>query len=164
MKGMGRFSPLAAGGRLEHAIGALIPPVLPRSAPPAPVVVPVLAATRARRPEPFVLDMARLDASGRFTCRPLLRALDWLPDQPLHVTANADSVLFTASAHGRSRVGRRGDLAIPAPARAMAGLDQQPQVVLVAVLDQAMLIVHPATLVARLLADHYCLDAGDTDE
>ena len=112
---------------------ALIPPTLPRPAPPVPLPMPSLA-----RPSPdahaqlFLLDMARLDASGRFVCRPLLRALNWAPGQRVDLTALDDAVLFTANPAGRTAVGQRGELAIPSSTRVTAGLEQETQVLLVA--------------------------------
>ena len=166
MRDMGRSRPPGAEGRLERAVGALIPPTLPRSAPPVPLPVPSLA-----RPSPdahaqlFLLDMARLDASGRFVCRPLLRALNWAPGQRVDLTALDDAVLFTSHPAGRTKVGQRGEIAIPSSARVTAGLDQETQVLLMAAPDQGTLIAHPPGLMVTLLIGHYRSQAaGASDE
>jgi hypothetical protein len=105
--------------------------------------------------------MALLDASGRFTSRPATSALHWLSGEPLAMTVTDEAVIFTASRDGRAVVGSRREIAVPAPARATAGLDRTRQVALVAVPAQAMLLVHPPALLAALLAEHYASGAGD---
>lgn len=108
-----------------------------------------------------MLDVAHLDASGRFTSRPVMCALGWQPGQQVEMSMTDQAVLFTAVGTGRLKVGRRGELAVPAPARVMAGLDRSRQVVLLAMPSRAMLIMHPPALVAGLLADHYAQQPGD---
>jgi hypothetical protein len=104
--------------------------------------------------------MAHLDASGRFNSRPATSALRRLPGQPLAMTVTDQAVIFTATTDGTAVVGSRSEIAVPAPAKVTAGLDQTRQVVLVAVPAQAMLIAHPPALLAALLAEHYASGAG----
>ena len=73
-----------AAARPEQLIGALVTPATRRSARPVPLDMPALP--RLRLPadagsEPFLIDVARLDASGRFCSRSLLAALAWPPGQ-----------------------------------------------------------------------------------
>jgi hypothetical protein len=163
MKTMDAPSLPGTRGRLEHGIEALLPPARQRPVPPVPLALPTLVPLRSRPSvTPFVLDMAHLDASGRFNSRPATSALRWLPGQPLEMTVTDEAVIFTAAAtDGTAVVGSRGEIAVPAPAKVTAGLDQTQQVALVAVPDQAMLIVHPPALLAALLAAHYASGAGD---
>jgi hypothetical protein len=107
-----------------------------------------------------LLDVARLDASGRFTSRPLLRTLGWGPGHRIGLRLRADAVVFTADPAGPLHVGGRGELAIPAPARTMAGLDHDRSVVLVAIPARSTLIVHPPHLVTALLAAYHARTAG----
>lgn len=153
---MGGVGPSDAEGRLEHAVEALIPPVRRRAGPPEPLVVPPLPppATPGMA-EALVLDVARLDASGRFTSRVLMGALRWRPGQRLELIATDHGAVFTPAADGRQAVGRRGELAVPVSARVSAGLDHEAQVLLVAAPGRAMLLVHSIALVARLLTAHY---------
>jgi len=60
-------------------------------------------------------------------------------------------------------VGDRGELALPAAARRMCGIATGPPVLLVAALPHDVLAVHPAHLIAGLLADWYRTRAGDPD-
>jgi hypothetical protein len=162
MKTMDAPSLPGTRGRLEHGIEALLPPARQRPIPPVPLALPALVPLRSRPSvTPFVLDMAHLDASGRFTSRPATSALRWLPGQPLEMTVTDEAVIFTPATDGTAEVGSRSEIAVPAPAKVTAGLDRTRQVALVAVPDQAMLIVHPPALLAALLAEHYASGAGD---
>ncbi|MFC4063496.1 hypothetical protein [Actinoplanes subglobosus] len=157
---MGEAGPLSIRGRLEHTIEALVPPARCRTTPPVPFALPALGPPRAQLPvSPLVMDTARLDASGRFTSRTTMAVLRWQPGQPVAMTVAGAAVAFTAAADG-SRVGTRGELAIPAAALTMAGIDHKGQIAIVAVPAQATLIVHPITLVVRLLAEHYAQSPG----
>ena len=63
---------------------------------------------------------------------------------------------------GRHTVGGRGDLVLPATARHPCGIDNT-HVVLAAYPAAGLIVVHPATTVARLLADlHHGLLLGGT--
>ncbi|WP_306215625.1 hypothetical protein [Actinoplanes sp. RD1] len=103
----------------------------------------------------LLLDMARLDASGRFSARVLLRVLGWTAQQRVDLTVAGDALIIGSSPTGRQKIGVRGELAVPGSTRAMLGLDEDPRVVLVAALDSRVLVVHPHTVVAQLLAGHY---------
>jgi hypothetical protein len=79
-----------------------------------------------------LLDTARLDGSDRISARPLLAELDWPPGRRVQVTVVDDAVLIHAIPTGPHRIGSRGDLAVPAPARELTGLHPGDLVVLVA--------------------------------
>jgi len=162
MGGMG--SPASLGrGRPEQLIGALIPPATWRPGPAAPLVAPMLPRMRLpvdAVPEALLLDMASLDASGRFSARRLLRELGWLPGHRVDAVVVGDAVVFGGSATGRQSVGGRGELAVPASARSLTGLEYDNKVVLVAAMSQDVLVVHSRRAVARLLAEHYGRQAG----
>jgi hypothetical protein len=157
MNGMGSSAEPTAG-RPEQLIGALVPPSTRRSAPPVPLEVPALphlSLPAEACSEASLLDVARLDSSGRFCSRPLLAALTWAPGQRVDLRVGVDTVVICSRTDGRQVVGSRGELALPVSARMLAGLATEAQVVLVAVPTRALLIVHPPALVARLLAEHY---------
>jgi hypothetical protein len=152
-------------GRPEQLIGALVPPATRRSAPPVPLGLPALPRLRlpADAFDSFLLDVARVDASGRFCSRTLLAALAWTPGHRVDLRVGADVVLIGSSTQGRQTVGRRNELTLPVSARTLAGLDTQARVVLVAVPTRGLLIVHPPPLIARLLAEHYTAQPGIHD-
>ena len=113
----------------------------------------------------MLLDMARLDASGRFCSRGLLRAPGWQPGHRVDAVVVGDAVVFGGSVTGRQAVGSRGEPAVPAAARSLIGLGDGPGVVLAAAVDEDLLVVHSHAAVARLLAEHYARQiAGDGDD
>ena len=70
----------------EQLIAALVPVQRPRRAPvprprraPVPAPQAVLPARRPTVAPPLLVDVARLDRSGRLSARGLLRALAWPP-------------------------------------------------------------------------------------
>jgi hypothetical protein len=105
--------------------------------------------------EPFLLDVARLDASGRFCSRSLLAALAWTPGHRVDLRVGADAVVIGSCPDGRQAVGSRGELTLPVSVRMLAGLDAQARVVLIAVPTRDLLIVHSPALIAHLLVEHY---------
>jgi hypothetical protein len=136
----------------------LVPPSTRRFTPPVPLEVPALpplAVPADARAERLLLDVARLDGSGRFCSRSLLLALAWPPGQRVNLTIGIETVVIGTCAAGRHAVGSRGELMLPIAARMLAGLAADAQIVLVAVPARELLIVHPPALVARLLAEHY---------
>lgn len=154
-----------ATGRPEQLIGALVPSATRRSAPPVPLGLPALPrlSLPADAFESFLLDVARVDASGRFCARSLLAALAWTPGHRVDLRVGADVVVIGSSLQGRQTVGSRSELTLPVAARTLAGLDAQALVVLVAVPTRDLLIVHPPQLISRLLAEHYAAQPGIHD-
>lgn len=140
----------------DTPIAPLIPPDRPQPRPAA-LGVAALAPQPPATPdhETLLLDVARLDASGRFTSRPLLQALGWTPGHRIGLQVRADAVVLTADAAGPLHIGSRGELAIPSPARTMAGLNHDRSVVLLAIPARSTLIVHPLHLVTALLAAYH---------
>jgi len=160
MRGVGS-SGGSGSGRREQLIGALIPPVVRRSAPPVPLVAPMLPAfgLPTAVAGSLLLDVSRLDASGRFCARGLLQTLGWGPGHRVDLAVVGDAVVIGGSVTGRQAVGCRGELAVPAAARSLSGLAGDARVVLVAAVDQDVLVVHPHATVLRLLAGHYAQQA-----
>jgi bifunctional DNA-binding transcriptional regulator/antitoxin component of YhaV-PrlF toxin-antitoxin module len=62
---------------------------------------------------------------------------------------------------GRQTVGSRGELAVPAAARALAGFERGSPVLLVAVADRDVLMVHSHALLGPLLVEFYAAEHGD---
>ena len=145
----------------ERLIGVLIPPPVPRR-PPPPAPLPTLPCPARPFGESSVLfDVARLDSSGRLSSRGLVRALCWRVGQRLDVVAVGCSVLVTASATGPYAVTARGEVSVPASARALTGIGSDEPVLLTADPDCGRLVVHPVAAVAALLADlHNGLPGG----
>jgi hypothetical protein len=164
MRGVGS-SDGSGPGRREQLIGALVPPVVRRSAPPVPLVAAMLPALGLPTADAgfLLLDVSRLDGSGRFCARGLLQALGWGPGHRVDLAVVGDAVVIGGSATGRQAVGCRGELAVPAAARSLSGLAGDTRVVLVAAVGQDVLVVHPQATVLRLLADHYAALAPEDE-
>ena len=163
MSGVGSSAGPSAGRR-EQMIGALVPPAIRRVSPSVPLVeamLPRLALPAEVDSGSVLLDQARLDASGRFSARNLLRVLSWLPGHRVDAAVVGEAVVFGGSMTGRQAVGSRGELAVPAAARALAGFDRGSPVLLVAVADRDVLIVHSQALLVRLLVEYYAAEHGD---
>ena len=94
---------------------------------------------------------ARVDRSGRFHERALLRALGWEPGRSIDLDVFHDTVVMI----GAHRIDDRGAIAIPAAARRMCGIPTGSPVAIVAIVHRQVLIVHPARTVARVLAAHH---------
>jgi hypothetical protein len=150
--------------RDEQLITALVPARLAGGRPPTPAPLPLLPAPglpAGTGPGDLLVGTACLDRSGRLTARALLRALGWAPGHRVDI-AVAGGVLVVGSAPaGLHAVGDRGELGLPASARRMCGITPGPPVLLVAALPHDVLVVHPAHLIAQLLADWYSTTAGD---
>jgi bifunctional DNA-binding transcriptional regulator/antitoxin component of YhaV-PrlF toxin-antitoxin module len=135
----------------ERLIGVLVPPSTPRRPPP-----PVPLARLPHRPHPpdrdeVLVDVARLDSSGRLSSRALMRALGWRAGQRIDIAVADHAIVVNASTTGRHMVTAQGEVSLPAPARAMAGLDRDKPVLLIADAGYGQLIVHPLTMVVRML-------------
>jgi hypothetical protein len=73
-------------------------------------------------------------------------------------------LVIGSSPAGIHVVGSREVLTLPAAARSMCGIEPGQPVVLLASLSQSVLVVHPATTVIRLLAQHHARLEGDRDD
>ena len=113
-------------------------------------------------PADLLVDTARLDASGRLTARALLRVMGWGPGHRVDIAVVEGLLVVASTPAGLHVVGDRGELALPAAARRMCGITPGLPVLLVAALPHDVLVVHPAHLIAQLLADWYTTRAGES--
>lgn len=125
-------------------------------------MLPALGLPAGAAPGDLLVETARLDASGRLTARPLLRALGWAPGHRVDIAVTEDVLVVGSAPAGLHVVGDRGELGLPAAARRMCGITVGPPVLLVAALPRDVLVVHPAHLIAQLLADWYTTMAGES--
>lgn len=94
-------------------------------------------------PDTLHLGTARIDGSGRVHERTLLRALGWEPGHELALDTTHDTIVVSSFPGCRHRIDDRCALALPAAARRMCGITIGPPVVLVASVDEQVLVVHP---------------------
>ena len=147
----------------EQLITAVVPPPSARPAPEA-ALLPMLPDRRLPIEAHHVplLDLARLDRSGRVSARALLKLLGWRPGHRLTVDAVRGALVLTPAAHGAHLVGSRCDLALPFAPRTLCGISDS--VVVAAYPAHDLMVVHPVATVALFLRDLHAsmavLDAG----
>jgi hypothetical protein len=150
-------------GREERLIGALVPRPIPRPPPPS-AVLPILPARRSpTESDSVLLDAARLDGSGRVSARGLLRALGWPAGHRVEIDVVDGDVVIRSTPTGRHTVGGRGDLALPAAARHMCGIELRQPVLLAAYPAAGLVVVHSAATIARLLVEVHNRLLGGAD-
>lgn len=139
----------------ERLVDALVPSAEPNHSGIAPAVLPVLPAARLPTggAAGLLLDVARLDRSGRLSARGLLRALNWRPGHRLDIDVLHGAVVVTATATGRHAVGGRGELALPLATRQMCAITPGPPVILAASIPDEVLLIYPASTVAQLISE-----------
>ncbi|GAA0276433.1 hypothetical protein [Cryptosporangium japonicum] len=144
---VGRF------GCTEQLIGAVVPDlrVDPETVPAPLTVLPSAALPTGE----FVLDVARVDRSGRFPACGVLSVLGWEFGWRIEVDAVHGAVVIRRAASGRRAVDGRGSIPLPVAVRDLCGIAPAGEVVLAASAVLQVLVVHPAAIVARLLSEHH---------
>jgi hypothetical protein len=118
--------------------------------------VPALPAPRQpgdASPDEVLLGLARPDRSGRVIERGLLGALDWSPGHRIDIHPHDGMLVIASALAGQHVVGSRGELPLPASARQMCGIMPGQPLLLAALVAHDLLVIHPASTVARLLTD-----------
>jgi hypothetical protein len=116
----------------ERLIGMVVPRPLPRPVPP-PTVLPVLPVRHLPADaDDVLLDVARLDRSGRLSARGLLRDLGWTSGHRVAIDVIDGAITVRSAPTGRHTVGSRGELAVPSAARQLCGIGAAQPVVLAA--------------------------------
>jgi hypothetical protein len=142
----------------ERLIGALIPDARGSANESTRVPLAVLPALRRLDnllPATVLVSTSRMDRSGRVHERILLRGLGWNPGGRVDMDTMHGMILIAASIDGRHTIDHRGAIKIPATLRRLCGIEYGPPLVLAAVVPEQMMVVHPSTTVAQLLACHY---------
>jgi hypothetical protein len=100
----------------ERLVGVLVPGPIGRP-PPSPPPLPALPSLRLPTdagPDAALLDLARLDRSGRVYARPLLDALGWSAGHRVDIAVVAGVLVVGSKPGGLHVVGSRGVLTLPA--------------------------------------------------
>jgi hypothetical protein len=155
--GVSLISRTRPGRPQERLIAALVPDAVehPELVPPAPL--PLLPALRriGDAGSALLVVTARMDHSGRVHERLLLRALGWQPGHRLEMDLLHGLIVVAAAPAGPHAVDPRGALRLPAALRHLCGIEPGPPLVLAAAVAAQVVVVHPAIMVAELLAAHY---------
>lgn len=142
----------------ERLIGALIPDALgPRAdSVPAPMpVLPALSRLDHVAPVSLLVSTCRMDRSGRIHERLLLRALGWEPGDRVDMDTIHGMILIATTPTGPHGIDHRGAIKLPATLRRLCNITYGPPLILAAAIPKQVMIVHPAIVVADMLAKHY---------
>ncbi|RIV40007.1 hypothetical protein D2L64_06680 [Micromonospora radicis] len=101
----------------------------------------------------MLIGMARADRSGRVSERGLLGALGWPAGHRIDVHPHGGMLVITSVRAGQQVVGSRGELPLPASVRQMCAIVPAQPLLLAAIVSHDLLVIHPASSVAWLLAD-----------
>lgn len=160
MNGVGRVSRVSSRPSWvrERLIGALIPDGLGPSDETTPVPLPVLPALRRLdhlHPAELLVSTSRMDRSGRIHERILLRELGWNPGSRVDMDTMHGMILIADTPTGLHTIDHRGAIKLPATLRRLCNIEYGLPLVLAAVVPEQVMVVHPSTTVAHLLASHY---------
>jgi len=146
----------------EQLISALVPAAVPRPVP-VPPPIPVLPVRRlpADAGELPLLDMARLDRSGRVSACTLIHAIGWRSGTAIDIDVVDSALLVSAAPSGAHRLGSRGEVPLPAPVRTLCGIRPADRVVLAAYPALNLIAIHPVEVVARLVYQLHNRSAAD---
>jgi bifunctional DNA-binding transcriptional regulator/antitoxin component of YhaV-PrlF toxin-antitoxin module len=146
-----------------QSLSPIIPPRLPALAAPraqeqqAPRTVSLPLPDVRGLPHAGLLHygLARIDASGRISERPLLQLLGWRPGDRLVLTVLGRAVVVSSDPSGIVTVGARLSLVLPAPARRRCGIAAGDRILLAADPNHGVLVVHPLSTLDSLITSHH---------
>lgn len=151
--------------RAVDGVTAAIPAVVPLVGQPGPfrphaTTAPVatsnqaLPVTRlaARSDRSAVYGLAAVDGRGRLANGAVLAALGWRSSVRLDIRESRGLILITATTNGRHRLTLRGHLALPRSVRRWCGLATGARVLLVAELEEGLLVAYPPAALDAMVA------------
>lgn len=110
-----------------------------------------------------VYGMAAMDDRGRIANHATIDALEWTSEDHLAMQVLHGAVVVQKCGEGSLMLARRGSVKIPAPVRHWCAINPGDQVLLVAVPEHGVLLLHPAaTLNEMMLGYHTSLINGLT--
>lgn len=144
----------------DRPVPLFVPPEVSRRVQTEPLPVPPVPV---RSPETGLdLGVAAVNASGRVREQQLIvKTLGWRAGDRTSSRAIDDGMVIRREHDGHQLIDPRNQLLIPAGLRTLYHIGAGDRIVLVAIPEQEVLIVHPMAFVAGLLAEHYAsLPAG----
>ena len=153
----------------ESPVALFVPPELSAVDLPPPARLPLpLTTAKVKSPVPIagqvLLGVAVVDRSGRVRDRVLMDALGWAGGERLSLDVLPGSLVLRPDVDGSIRLDGRDQVVLPAGPRALIGIESGQRVVLAALPDSGVLVVHPVETVAAWLADRYVDLLKHTDE
>lgn len=152
----------------EQIISTVVPPADGRASrashgftSKAPGPLPLAALALVSRDAPTMYGMGRMDASGRVAERAIVQALGWSRHDRCTISTTSRSILLRRDPHGCHQPARTSCVVLPLPARRWCGLQPGHQVLLTALPEQALLVIHTcAALDEALTPYHHSLQDG----
>lgn len=134
---------------------ALIPPrtTQPGLLPPSPL--PLVDLHALPHDGSMHYDIARVDSSGRFSMRSLLRALDWHAGDRIAMAVLPEMILFHRSDDGIYQVSQQSNLAIPAAARTRHSIKAGDQVLLAGATTRGLLVIQPLAVLDKMMTTYH---------
>ncbi|HEY3559732.1 MAG TPA: hypothetical protein VGL05_19820 [Kribbella sp.] len=90
----------------------------------------------------IVHTLGHVDGSGRVSARSMLALLGWGAGEPMSISSCREMIVLRRRSSGTDRVRSSRFVSIPAAARAATGIKVGETVLITAVLDYDMLVVH----------------------
>jgi len=148
----------------EQLIAAIVPTIARALPAPAPLATLPAPAHRTPSDRSALIDVTRVDRSGRVTATVLIAALGWAPGMCLDLDIREGAIVIRAQSTGRHRVGSRGDISLPAAVRTLVGITSGAPVFMAALVTRNLLVIHSAGAITRLLRRTYDRLIGDLDD
>lgn len=117
--------------------------------------LPLAELALVSRDAPTVYGMGRMDGSGRVAERAIVRALGWSPHDRCTISTTARSILLRRDPHGCHQPARTSCVVLPLPARRWCGLQPGHQVLLTALPEQALLVLHTCAALDEALTPYH---------
>lgn len=137
----------------EQPVPLFVPPERASRRTPAPVAVSTVPVSYP--PQTLQLGIATLNADGRVREKKLIADdLGWQAGDHTTTRLMPDGVIVQLAPVGGDRIDPRHQVLVPAGPRALYDIRAGSRVLLVASPEHQLLIVHPTSFVAALLARH----------
>lgn len=146
-----------------RSVELFVPPEMVARPSVVALPVPVLPQPAMWSGRRCWVGMAAVDHSGRLRDQALLAVLGWQPGDRLVIGAYAQMAVLSRDVAGPFVIDSRGQVFLPASIRTLFRVGTGDRVVLVAVPEFGVLMVHPVAVVAQLLMDYYSSHTGDAD-
>jgi hypothetical protein len=105
--------------------------------------------------------MSKIDASGRISDRPIVRALGWSPGQPLDIREVSRAVVICSDPDGPYALTDRPCAAVPAILRVRCGLLSGCRAFLAAAPEHGVLVVHSLAALDEMVLRYHASLRGE---
>jgi len=139
----------------DTIVDALIPPHAVQPGLLAPSPLPLADLHALPHDGSMHYDIARIDSSGRFSVRTLLRALDWHAGDRITMAVLPEMILFHRTDDGIYQVSQQNNLAIPAAARTRHSIKPGHRVLLAGATTRGLLVIQPLAVLDKMMTTYH---------